>query len=48
VDEDERLRKRENKRMVKEKKKLASKIILSELSLMEEEMQEMKTMDNTL
>jgi hypothetical protein len=36
------------KRILKEKRKLASKIILQELSLMEDELKEMKTVDNTL
>ncbi len=36
------------KRVMKEKRKLASKIILQELTLMEDELKEMKTVDNTL
>ena len=32
----------------KEKRKLAQKIMIQELSLMEEELKEMKTVDNTL
>ena len=36
------------KRLAKEKRKLAQKIMIQELALMEEELKELKTVDNTL
>lgn len=39
---------KEKKRVLKEKRKLTQKIILQELNLMEEELKEMKTVDNSL
>lgn len=46
--EEQRARRLERRRLEKEKRKLAQKIMVQRLRLMEEELQEMKTVDHTL